>query len=77
MKSLSICPLNSSKNSKPRPAVFKRIEKAKKLLMLGEKSLIEIALETDFSSQSYFTKIFKEQTGITPAMYQKELSKPY
>ena len=54
-----------------------RVEKAKKLLMSGEKSLLEIALETGFCSQSHFTKVFKEQTGKTPSLYQKELLEKY
>lgn len=54
-----------------------RVEKAKKLLMAGAKSLLEIALETGFCSQSHFTKVFKEQTGKTPSLYQKELLEKY
>lgn len=54
-----------------------RIEKAKKLLMAGERSLLEIALEIGFCSQSHFTKVFKEQTGKTPSAYQKELLEKY
>lgn len=54
-----------------------RVEKSKKLLMSGEKSLLEIALETGFCSQSHFTKVFKEQTGKTPSLYQKELLEKY
>ena len=54
-----------------------RVEKAKKLLMAGERSLLEIALETGFCSQSHFTKVFKEQIGKTPSVYQKELLERY
>ena len=60
-----------------RYVTLKRVEKAKKLLMSGEKTLLEIALETGFCSQSHFTKVFKEQTGKTPSLYQKELLEKY
>lgn len=55
----------------------RRVEKAKKLLMAGEKSMLEIAMETGFSSQSHFNKIFKKETGQTPVSYRRELAESY
>lgn len=55
----------------------KRVKKAQKLIMVGELSLLEIALETGFCSQSHFAKVFKEQTGKTPTLYRKELLEKY
>lgn len=51
----------------------KRIDRAKALIMTGEKSMLEIAIETGFCSQSHFNKVFKAQTGTTPANYRKQI----
>ncbi len=55
----------------------KRIEKAKKLILAGEKTMLEIALEIGFCSQSHFNKVFKEQTGKTPVEYRNTLWEQY
>ena len=55
----------------------KRIEKAKKLIACGEYSMLEIALETGFCSQSHFNKVFKTKCGITPAQYKKGITYEY
>jgi two-component system, response regulator YesN len=47
-----------------------RIKNAKFLLKEPNKAIIEIAEEVGFSSQNYFTKIFKKITGLTPAKYK-------
>jgi len=57
--------------------IKKRIEKAKKLIMAGEKSMLEIALEIGFCSQSHFNKVFRKVTGKTPVEYRKELLSQY
>ena len=51
----------------------KRVELAKKLIIAGEKSMLDIALETGFCSQSHFDKVFKKQTGTTPAQFKKQI----
>ena len=51
----------------------KRIERAKTLILAGESTLAQIALETGFSSQSHFAAVFKKTTGQTPAQYRKQL----
>ncbi len=48
----------------------KRIEKAKRLIAAGQESMLTIALETGFCSQSHFNKVFKAQTGMTPKEYR-------
>lgn len=48
-----------------------RIEKAKTLLKSGGMSVSEIASVVGFQSFSYFSKVFKEQTGLTPSEYRK------
>ena len=55
----------------------KRIEKAKRLIMAGEKTMLEIALEIGFCSQSHFNKVFKEKTGKTPVEYRNTLWEQY
>lgn len=57
--------------------IEKRIDKAKKLIVTGEKTMVQIALETGFCSQSYFNKVFKEKTGQTPNAYRRSLLEQY
>lgn len=47
-----------------------RIEESKRLLSNTNISIIEIAIATGFEDQSYFTKVFKKYTGITPKQYR-------
>jgi AraC-like DNA-binding protein len=50
---------------------LKRIEYSKLLLMtLPDKSMNEIALLSGFSNVSYFIKIFKNLSGMTPSKYR-------
>lgn len=53
-----------------------RIERAKNLLNREESSIAQIAQETGFSDQSYFTKVFKRIEGCTPRAYRLTLSQP-
>jgi AraC family transcriptional regulator len=55
----------------------RRINKAKKLIASGEKTMSQIALETGFCSQSHFNKVFKEKTGQTPIAYRRALLEQY
>lgn len=48
-----------------------RIEAAKKLLKTSNLSILEIALQSGFSNESYFCKIFKKHTDTTPNAYRK------
>lgn len=47
-----------------------RLEKAKESLRMTSLPIIEIALQTGFSNSPYFAKIFKQNTGMTPAEYR-------
>jgi AraC family transcriptional regulator len=46
-----------------------RIERAKQLLIQGEKSLADIAVEVGFYDQSHFAQQFKRHCGITPKKF--------
>lgn len=50
----------------------KKVEEAKKLLTLTNYSLLEISTLLNFNNQSYFTKIFKKYTTITPKQYRDQ-----
>lgn len=52
----------------------KRIEEACKLLLRSNLSLSDIANEVGFDSQSYFSQIFREHTGMSPREYRKKNS---
>ncbi len=47
-----------------------RIEKSKSLLRNNDLKMVDIALMVGFESQSYFTKVFKKITGISPLQYR-------
>jgi AraC-like DNA-binding protein len=47
-----------------------RIHHCKYLLQNSNLSLLDIALETGFESHSYFTKVFKTETGVTPKQFR-------
>ena len=54
-----------------------RINKAKLYLLQNEKSISEIAELTGFGCQQYFNKVFKKETGFTPASYRKNIHSDY
>jgi AraC family transcriptional regulator len=47
-----------------------RIEYASRQLSTSDTPLVEIALNSGFSSQSHFSWTFKRITGITPAQFR-------
>lgn len=51
-----------------------RVNHAIKLLTATTKSIAEIAQSCGFSDSAHMIKIFKEDTGLTPAKYRKEAS---
>jgi len=52
-----------------------RIERSKKYLENTDYSLVDISNYVGFSSQSYFSQIFKRHLGCTPAEYREAYSK--
>ena len=47
-----------------------RIEESKRLLANTDFSIIDIALAVGFEDQSYFSKVFKKYTGLTPKQFR-------
>lgn len=58
------CTVNEYINSK-------RVEKAEELLLGGNWSIEEISEKLGFSTQQYFSKIFKKIKGVSPAQFRK------
>lgn len=51
--------------------ILQKIERAKELIVYGEKTLSEIAYELDYSSQQHFSRQFKKETGLAPSHFKK------
>lgn len=49
-----------------------RIENAKKRILSTNDSILEIALKCGFENVSYFDKIFKQKTGVTPLNFRRK-----
>ena len=49
-----------------------RMERAKKLLVSTQLSMVEIAEQTGYGDYRVFTKVFKKTEGITPSQYRRE-----
>lgn len=48
-----------------------RVESTKKALVSGSRPITDIALESGFESSSYFCKVFKKHTGLSPSAYRE------
>ena len=47
-----------------------RIRKAKQLLLETDGTILHIAASCGFQNQSYFTKVFRERTGVSPGKFR-------
>ena len=47
---------------------------AKKLFESGDYMVYEVSERVGYTSSQYFSKIFKDFTGITPNRYRRELT---
>jgi AraC-like DNA-binding protein len=54
-----------------------RIDKAKELLLKGDLNITKIAYETGFESHSYFDRIFRRFTNLSPHEYCAALEKTH
>ncbi len=54
---------------------FIRLKRAADLLLKSQKFVNEIAFEVGFNDPKYFRKYFKEEFGVTPNEYKKNISK--
>lgn len=52
-----------------------RIEKSKKLLLDGNRKLVDVASMVGFEDQSYFSKVFKKLTGVAPLKFKDSKGK--
>ena len=50
---------------------YVRIEKSKQLLKTSETPIAQIGALCGFEDQSYFTRVFKQQTGLSPKKYRQ------
>lgn len=50
----------------------KKIDLAKNYLTLENHSITDISILCGFENHNYFSKVFKEKTGLTPRSYQKQ-----
>lgn len=50
-----------------------RIERAQELLLDPSRAIADIALAVGFHNQSHFTRVFRQQTGLTPKAYRNLL----
>ncbi len=53
-----------------------RVDRSIDLIREGKHSLLEIAGMVGFDDQSYFTKVFKRYTGVTPRVYKAGAAAP-
>ncbi|WP_244626657.1 helix-turn-helix domain-containing protein [Bradyrhizobium ivorense] len=49
----------------------RRLDRAKALLMQGDRSLVDIALALSFSDQASFTRAFRQATGQAPGQFRQ------
>jgi AraC-like DNA-binding protein/ligand-binding sensor protein len=48
-----------------------RVEKSRRMLLESNHKLVDIASHSGFEDQSYFSKVFKKLTGVSPGRYRK------
>lgn len=52
-----------------------RIQRSKRLLSETRQSVIDVAATVGIEDQSYFSRLFKKETGLTPSAFRKEMQK--
>ena len=54
--------------------ISRRLNEARHLLETTDYPIAKIAQAAGFSSQSYFSQVFRKELNVTPAQYRKEYS---
>jgi AraC family transcriptional regulator len=54
-----------------RYVTSRRVQAAQAMLARDHASLVQVALDTGFSSQASFTRVFRQWTGMTPGQYRE------
>ncbi len=49
-----------------------RIQQAKQLLVSTDKSITDIAMEVGFSDSNYFSRVFRQEAGVSPLTYRRK-----
>ncbi|MBB4077959.1 signal transduction histidine kinase/CheY-like chemotaxis protein [Lewinella aquimaris] len=52
-----------------------RLQRAADMLRVGDQTVAEIAIQTGFSSSTYFVKLFKDKFGVTPGSFEKSANR--
>ncbi len=78
----AVQPYFKAKSSKQLRALFEQIislqeEQTSKLLWSSDVAIDEIAAQTGFANQQYFSKVFKAKTGTSPGAYRKGFRRKY
>lgn len=50
----------------------RKLTEAKRLLLTTGKSVSEIGFELGYNEKSYFTRVFRKKTGVTPTAFREE-----
>ncbi|MEH7529090.1 helix-turn-helix domain-containing protein, partial [Priestia megaterium] len=50
-----------------------RINKAKHLLSTTSQSIQQISFSIGFSDPNYFSRVFKNQTGVSPSIWKNQM----
>lgn len=51
-----------------------KVEKAKEMLKGADMTVSEVSLAVGYDNFSYFSKLFKDRTGVSPKEYRKKES---
>jgi AraC-like DNA-binding protein len=54
-----------------------RVERAEPLLQSGKQSIVQIAEAVGINDHNYFSKVFREETGIAPSVLRRLCEKDY
>lgn len=58
-----------------RYLLLRRVERAKKLLLLNQLALADVALRCGFAGQSHFNRIFTASTGRSPGAWRSDMGR--